>query len=61
MKKKKEMSKYKTNEDGNKKLKMRKNIWMIEDAGDENETPQKGKKHQNTREDKELEHKKQRR
>lgn len=44
MKKKKEMSKYKTNEDGNKKLKMRKNIWMIEDAGDENETPQKGKK-----------------
>lgn len=22
---------------------MRKNIWTIEDAGDENETPQKGK------------------
>lgn len=40
---------------------MRKNIWTIEDAGDENETPQKGKKQQNTREDKELEHKKQRR
>lgn len=43
MKKKKEMSKYKTNEDRNKKLKMRKNIRMMEDAGDENETKKKGK------------------
>lgn len=43
MKKKKEMSKYKTNEDRNKKLKRGENIRMMEDAGDENETKKKGK------------------